>query len=395
MKIVHVMNWYIPGMGYQENYLPAEQKKLGHTVEIITGDRLPPHGGFKNMVGSFFKNRLIGTGTCEDNGVIIHRLPSIEIKGQLILKGLNKKLKEVKPDIIQIHGVFLISTAQVIICYREHGPKIFVDSHLHYNNFKVESFLEKIYVSAFKLFYKRYEKRVVCFMPVTYAAKQILQSLLKIPDEKIELLHLGADTSHFKKLNELKNIGRREIGIKDDEILIISAGKFDKCKDAHILIEAFQVVACMHPNAKLLLVGSGPKDYMEKLRSMVKDFGLNEKIIFKDFAPHSYLLKYYSAADIGVWPGDHSITTLEAISTGLPVIIPTRDTAYKVLFDYNAAIGFERGDVISLSNKIIRLIHDRQLRHVLAANSISLVSNVLAWEKIAEKSISIYRKGEV
>jgi len=46
MKIVHLMSWYMPNMGYQENYLPAEQKKLGHDVEIITSDRYTPFLSF-------------------------------------------------------------------------------------------------------------------------------------------------------------------------------------------------------------------------------------------------------------------------------------------------------------------------------------------------------------
>ncbi|GAJ21945.1 unnamed protein product, partial [marine sediment metagenome] len=41
-RILHIMNYYIPGMGYQENYLPAEQKKLGLFPFIITSDRYPP-----------------------------------------------------------------------------------------------------------------------------------------------------------------------------------------------------------------------------------------------------------------------------------------------------------------------------------------------------------------
>jgi hypothetical protein len=52
MKIVHVMNWYIPNMGYQENILPAEQKKLGHEVYIITSDRIPHYSGYDRNVRS-------------------------------------------------------------------------------------------------------------------------------------------------------------------------------------------------------------------------------------------------------------------------------------------------------------------------------------------------------
>ena len=62
MKIVHVMSWYIPNMGYQENYLPTEQKKRGHDVEIITSDKIPPYGGFELLFDRCYPNGVIGNG---------------------------------------------------------------------------------------------------------------------------------------------------------------------------------------------------------------------------------------------------------------------------------------------------------------------------------------------
>ncbi len=41
MRIVHVNQFFIPGLSYQENILPHEQAKLGHEVWILTSDRLP------------------------------------------------------------------------------------------------------------------------------------------------------------------------------------------------------------------------------------------------------------------------------------------------------------------------------------------------------------------
>ena len=41
MRIVHVNQFFIPGLSYQENILPHEQAKLGHEVWILPSDRLP------------------------------------------------------------------------------------------------------------------------------------------------------------------------------------------------------------------------------------------------------------------------------------------------------------------------------------------------------------------
>lgn len=393
MKIVHVMNWYVPEMGYQENFLPAEQKKLGVDVEIITSDRVPEYKGYERSVGSIIGERIIGIGLFEDNNVKIHRLPSLfetEMNGQILLKGLIKKLEQLNPDIVQTHGAFSPLTLQVILCSKYLNYNVFVDDHSHNNNFYIDTLSKRIYLTLAKTFYLFYGKRVCFWMPVTHSAKQILQSILKIPDEKIALLPLGADTSRFKKSMELRKIGRDEIRIKYDSFVIISSGKFDECKDIHFLIKAFEKAVEEYPDIYLLLLGNGPEEYMAKLTDIVNSAGLDRNVIFKNFVTNSELSKYYNAADIGVWPGDHSITVIEAVATGLPVVIPEDDPAYQVLIEGNASICFERGNIDSLSTAILKLMKNQNMRHKLTENSLNLVEETLSWNKVAVKSISIY-----
>ena len=108
----------MPNMGYQENYLLLEQKKLGHDVEIITSDRYPPFSSFERTIGHILGNRIVGSGVFYDNEVRIHRLPiQFENKshGQLLFKGLKKKLKELNPEIVQTHGESELCTIQCIM----------------------------------------------------------------------------------------------------------------------------------------------------------------------------------------------------------------------------------------------------------------------------------------
>ena len=99
----------------------------------------------------------------------------------------------------------------------------------------------------------------------------------------------------------------------------------------------------------------------------------------------------YNAADIGVWPGDHSITVLEAAATGLPVIVPSADSAYSVLFDAGAAMGFERGAVLSLRDALLTLLENENQRSTLGDKAARLASDELSWRKIAQNSLVIYR----
>ena len=37
-KILHIINYYQEGFGYQENYLPKCQKSFGFDVKVLTSD---------------------------------------------------------------------------------------------------------------------------------------------------------------------------------------------------------------------------------------------------------------------------------------------------------------------------------------------------------------------
>lgn len=229
------------------------------------------------------------------------------------------------------------------------------------------------------------------FFPVTYATTDFLKRVLKIPENRLELLPLGANADRFKKSLELRKMGRNELNIKEDEKLILTAGKLDAQKDIKYLIKAFSDVNNRKPFIKLLIIGSGTKEYMNNLKSLVNRLGVQDRIIFIDFVPNNELPKYYNAGDIGVWPGNCSITVLEAVATGLPVIIPNKDLNYKILSDNNAAVGFKRRNVNSLSEAILKLLNDSELYSRIIENSSILFMETLSWKGIAQKSIDTYK----
>lgn len=383
------MAWYIPNMGYQENCLPAEQAKMGHDVRIITSGKLPPNVGFDHVIGKMYPHRIIGVGVFEEKGIPIYRLPSFEIHNQIILIGLNSKLKELKPDVVHLHGAFAPTTVCVLLSRNNHF-KLFVDDHSHETNFRISSFLPRLYMSFIRFIYSRSGDKISQFLPVTHSASQIICKELRIKDEKVTLLPLGANTELFyKTIGERDNL-KHELGLNTKDILLISAGKFSKDKDIHILIEALNKAIQDNSKLKLLLIGNGPSDYMTYLKGLVSKYHLDERVIIKDFVPNSELSKYFNIADVGVWPGDPSITVIEAVATGLPIIIPKDDHAYRVIIQNGAGIGFIRRDVQSLHDSIISLVNDHSLRSEVSNKCVILTKSTLSWEKIAEESIRIY-----
>ena len=392
MKIVHVMNWYIPNMGYQENYLPSEQKKLGYDVEIITSDRIPSFKEFRGEVHD--GDRVIGEGVFEENNVTIHRLPVLwEYKesNQVVLKGLKSKLRELKPDIVHAHGEIFPITLQTIIYCKRLGFKVFVDSHSNHDNFILNSPQKWLYYRLAKYIYTFFGERVQCWLPVTYASQELLTEYFGISPKHMEILPLGVNINRFFKSEKLRETYRSKLGYSKDEFVIISSGKFDPSKEIDTLIKAFSIVVKEYPELRLLLVGKGSSEHMNYLKSIIENNNLNKLIHIVGFVDNSELGAYYNLADIGVWPGTSSISVIEALGTELPLILPKGNDDYKVVFDADAAIGFEKHDVCSLASALSDLIRSPERRLGLSNNARVLVNDKLSWEKVAEKSIALYR----
>lgn len=394
MKVVHVMNWYIPNMGYQENFLPSEQKKLGYDVEIITSDRIPSFKEFRGEIRD--DERIIGEGLFEENNVTIHRLPVLlEYTGsnQIILKGLKSKLSELKPDIVHAHGEIFPITLQTIVYCKRLGFKVFVDSHSNNDNFVLNSILKRLYYRFAKIFYTFLEGRVQCWLPVTYASKELLTEYFDISENRMEVLPLGVNTNRFFKSERIREDYRTKLGYSKDEFVVVSSGKFDPSKEIDTLIKAFSIIVTDCPKLRLLLIGKGSNEYMNYLKSIIESNGLIEQIRIVNFVDNSELGAYYNLADVGVWPGTSSISAVEALGTELPVILPNGDSAYKVVFDANAAIGFEKHDVCSLASALGDVVRSPEIRLEVSNNAKILVNEKLSWEKVAEKSIALYCGG--
>lgn len=134
-----------------------------------------------------------------------------------------------------------------------------------------------------------------------------------------------------------------------------------------------------------MIVGNGDEDYIKKLKTLCSELFLNNKCIWINAVPNKELPKYYSAADIAVWPYGASISQREAISNSLPIIVsdcsPITD-----LVKYGNGFTYREFNVEDLTSKMEMLL-DNKLRSEMAQASRKFAETVLDWKIIAENFI--------
>lgn len=373
IKILHICQYYNDGWGYQENLLPKYQAKLGHEVVVVTSDRRPYYAGDSNP-------RIVGTGTFYDNGIRVERLPiKWEFRNRFVVfKNLFEKLEEEKPDYIFFHGLTSPALATVSY-YKKKQEKTFVavDSHSDLTNSARKWLWRKIYYEGYwKAKIRKYIDYIDLVFGVTPARCHFVQYFLGIPENKLRLLPIGADTSTTVDLLKNRKELRGEYGLSEQDIVLVTGGKLNSRKKLDELLIAIKGL-----NVKLLIFG---KIIDEKCRKLLEKA---ENAIFFGWQGRINTLKMLSAADIAIWPGTHTTLMEDAIATQTPLIERYHgNTAHHIRG--NGAYLFAATS-IEIRQLLTILIENRELLKKMKSAALNQYK-LLSYENIAKESIKYY-----
>jgi UDP-glucose:(heptosyl)LPS alpha-1,3-glucosyltransferase len=160
--------------------------------------------------------------------------------------------------------------------------------------------------------------------------KQDVMHWYGIPEDRIAVVYNGVDTQRFCPQNrQYREEIRRRHGIGDEFVMLFVSNNF-RMKGLVYLIKALaeNTKENRHPS-KLLVLG---RDRQASYLRLAKRLGLSHQVIFAGSTDEPE--KYYGAADLLVHPTFYdacSLTVLEALASGLPVITTSSNGASGVL----------------------------------------------------------------
>ena len=397
MRIAHVVPYFQPVIGYQEYFLAREQMKEGHEVCVITSDRYFPFIDYEETMASLLGPRFVGVGRFQERGIDVVRLPMLlEVGTFAFVRGLRAALKGFSPQLVHAHDEYTQMTLEAIMLKRSIGYRIVVDCHSHgyamisfSRKFAYQAGLTRNPVTRFLL------SKADGFIATTASARRWLEREWGIGRERIADIPLGADTDTFAPNPSARTAVRGKMGVDEDDVLVIYAGKLTPSKDIDVLIHAVAVLLGEGMPIKLLLVGGGTKPYLAALGSLVEQTGTGKAVFFLGPKPPSILASLFAASDIGVWPGDPSIAIVEAMAAGLPVIFPSPSAGHHFDLRHYVKRGngymFRRGDIYDLSDKLRKLSVNPRLRRGMGAASRSTAEALFSWRAVNRKTLHYYK----
>lgn len=176
---------------------------------------------------------------------------------------------------------------------------------------------------------------------------------------------------------------------------VLSAGSLLRIKGFGLAIKAFKRFSDNHPDSSLTIAGSGPEEY--RLRALVSQFDLEEKVHLLGEKPRDDLLNKMAASDVVLFPSlrdGGGTVVIEAMSVGTPVIcLDIGGPGLHITDDCGIKISPEDPEttVKNLANALERLHQDDEFRLKLGAAARERADSKYRWDKLGEQLMDIYQ----
>ena len=397
MKILHIINYYHEGFGYQENFLAHYQQKIGHEVLIVSSDYYFPFKSYEATMKRILGQRKKGVGVFEDNGVRLIRKKSIlsNTRAGFICFSIASELNDFKPDIVHVHGATNFWIFQLVYFQHKLNFKIFIDSH---QDFSVENYSSSLINSFYYLSWSYFHhfliqsKKVSKYLPITGQASDWLSWRLKIPKYVQTISPLGVDLSsmYYSKEDDFR---LRKEWNAEDKLVIVNAGKQYKEKEILLIIEIALLLQNRGIDIFLVLVGDADELYNNEIKLKLNRLHKNSCARLP-FMSRKELRCIYSASDIGIWPGIPSNTIQESMACRVALLLPNNNVVGHLI--KSNGIYLSRSIEKTVDN-LCKLISSRGLLSKMKFES-EKMANDLSWRVIVNDLVNVYKannKGDV
>jgi glycosyltransferase involved in cell wall biosynthesis len=203
---------------------------------------------------------------------------------------------------------------------------------------------------------------------------------LTTPELAIPIIYNGVETDVFYPLNA-----------RDSAINLLCVGRLIERKGQQHLLRAFAELRKQLPNRPLLLTLVGTGDADAALKQQARDLGIADQVMFRGFVARADMPEVYRQASIFVLPSQSegmSIALLEALASGLPVIVTDTGGTEELVTSGENGLVVDWADVAGLVLALRRLIEDSVLRDRMGAAS-RAVAVRCSWQEITKQYLAL------
>ncbi len=193
---------------------------------------------------------------------------------------------------------------------------------------------------------------------------------------------------------------RRNLGVQDDEFLLMIPSRVDPRKGQENMLRALIVARSrldQHNLRLLLLAWPSPEtEYARRLQHIIAEHDLEDWVITHPPVAHDEMPQFFAAADGVVLPSQEyfSIVMLEAMLLECPLIASIHGGSRDVIEDRANGYLVDHNDIDQLVNATWDMLSvDKEARQRMGLQARQTILENYTWDRIAHQLLRVYREG--
>ncbi len=305
MRIGMMADVYKPHVSGITHYIDLNKRymeKAGHEVFVFT----------------------FGDQNYQDDEAHVIRSPGLPLvdTGYYLSFRYNRDAKQLLQtmDVVHVHHPFLSGRLALRYCEPVRIPIIFTN-HTRYDLYAQAYFPilpEEISDSILQAYLPSFCEAMSLVISPSAGMETILRGMgVATP---ITIIPNGVELERF---HDARPLPRADFGFREQDVLLIYAGRLAAEKNLSFLLQSFAGVARTLENVQLLIVGGGQKQYELEIRGWIDELDLQPRVRMTGMVPYEQLPRYLAMCDIFVTASVsevHPLSVVEAMGAGLPVL---------------------------------------------------------------------------
>lgn len=192
---------------------------------------------------------------------------------------------------------------------------------------------------------------------------------------------------------EAKAALRAELGLSEESMLLLHAGRITRSKGQDIVVKALPDILQEHPHVHLILAGSGKRKgtFTSELKALVKSLGLSDRVHFLGF--RTDVARLVMAADLQVVPSlnePFGLVVIEAMILGTPLVGSTTGAIPSILDGGELGYLAETGNPSKWAETINKALKNSETTSRLADKARTIALQKYTPETMTRQVIEVY-----
>jgi glycosyltransferase involved in cell wall biosynthesis len=371
-----------PTKGQRPVYMVAQKlANRGHTCTV-----LKPLGGEQRY--PLGKNVQVITIPCRYIPRINYTIPSFRFLYETMLR----LVEEEGYDLIHAYDYQYLTSLVPIVLKKRMGIPITLTSNALlgfsylYGQFPIDPLVRLYTCTMGRLVMRSYDRLVFIYHKLAEEVKNLLPH-----HPPISVINNGVDTDIFSASDGPNSKRRIELGIHEDERVLLVAGRLIPVKRIGVAIRLAEQLVSEGRKIRLLVVGDGPM--LKNCQKIAAPLG--EKVIFAGWIPSVNLKDYFAVANVHLLPSLSEglpAIVMEAAACGVPSVVSNVGGTAEIVRHGETGFLCEPDDFDSFVRYTDYLLTNSEVAITMGKRARDYIRQNFDWERIADRYEQMFQE---